>query len=148
VKHSSAVDTAVLANMDMIVQGNCLMTRPPDHFVNLTLSLHSDSMRTRHDAYPHGPVPKSPQPPGLVLGEAKRRNEESHRVAAKVHSGQGARDRVAKLVGHHLGIARMTGLRSQSVSYYLSNRHLIDDALSRPRDMLLPRLTVMSGLEQ
>jgi len=83
-----------------------------------------------------------------VLGEAKRIDEELHRVRVEIYSGQGTRDRVTKLVLHNLGVARMAGRRSQSVGYYLSNGHLIDDTVSRSGDVMLPRLTVTSGLEQ
>jgi len=83
-----------------------------------------------------------------VLGEAKRIDEELHRVRVEVYSGQGARDRITKLVRHDLGVAGMARHSSQAVGYYLSNRHLVDDTVSRSGDVMLPRVTVTSGLEQ
>jgi len=57
VQEPSTIDPAVLTNVDVVVQRKCLMSRPPDHFVNLTLSLRRYSVRTRHDAYAGRPSP-------------------------------------------------------------------------------------------
>jgi len=57
VQKPSTVYPSVLTNVDVVVQRKCLMSRPPDHFVNLTLSLRRDSMCARYDAYAGRPLP-------------------------------------------------------------------------------------------
>src|ERR1700757_4181178 len=57
VQEPSTIDPAVLANVDVVVQRKCLMPGPPDHFVNLTLSLRRYSMRPRHYADAGRPLP-------------------------------------------------------------------------------------------
>jgi len=147
-ENPDAIYSAVLVNVHVIVQRQCLMPGRPEHFGKLTSRSPGHRLASRQHANPRRPVPQPRQPRGFMLRKAERVNEELHRVRTEMQTRQGAGYRVSKLVGHHLSVAWVTRGCSQPAGDHLGNRHLIDDTVSRPRDVLLPRLTVMSRLEQ